>query len=138
VADVVHQVSDPVASHDRGRILQLQRLRQGTSGEERPPRAEDHRDLVDDHLVDEPELERLASDLTRRHVNIPVAGKLLGSRDGLLNVIDESERCGAGILPVRRRLMGDDEDMFPAAGLPFQPFVMSNSRRPITTVAILR
>jgi hypothetical protein len=58
VADVVHHVGDPVASHDRRRILQLQRLRQGTSGEERPTGAEDHRDLVDDHLVDKPELER--------------------------------------------------------------------------------
>jgi hypothetical protein len=31
--------------------------------------------------------------------------------------------------------MGDDEDVLPAAGLPFQPLVRSNSRRPMTTAA---
>jgi hypothetical protein len=46
------QVGDPVAWHDRGRVLQPQRLVQGAGGEERTAGAEDDRDLVEDHLVD--------------------------------------------------------------------------------------
>jgi hypothetical protein len=51
------------------------------SGSARPPvaktgGAEDHRDLVDDHLVDQPELERLATDLTGGHVDELDAGGL--------------------------------------------------------------
>ena len=104
-------MGDPVASHDRGRVLQQQRLGQVAGGEERAARAEDHRDLVDDDLVDKPELERLAADLTGAHVDVPLAGELLGRGDGLLDAVDEGERCGVGVFPVRRRLVGDDEDV---------------------------
>ena len=57
-------MGDPVAPHDRGRVLQQLRLGQGARGEERAAGAEDLRDEVDDHLVDQPELERLAADPT--------------------------------------------------------------------------
>ena len=74
-------MGDPVALHDRGRVLQSQRLGQRAGGEERAAGAEDHRDLVDDHLVDQPELERLGADLTGGYVDVPVAGELLGGGD---------------------------------------------------------
>ena len=45
------------------------------------------------------------------HVDVPVAGELLGGGDGLLDAVDEGERCGVGVFPVRRRLVGDDEDV---------------------------
>jgi hypothetical protein len=69
-------VGDPVASHDRGRVLQPQPLGQAAGGKERAAGAEDHRDLVDDHLVDQPELERLAADLTGGDVDVPVEQRL--------------------------------------------------------------
>ena len=49
--------------HRTGSVGQL-RLGQGARGEERAAGAEDLRDEVDDHLVDQPELERLAADPT--------------------------------------------------------------------------
>jgi len=30
---------------------------------------------------------------------------------GVLDAVDERERCGVGVLPVRRRPVGDDEDV---------------------------
>jgi hypothetical protein len=56
------------------------------------PEPKTTRDLVDDHLVDQAELERLATDLTGGHVDDPVAGELIGGRDGLLDAVDEGER----------------------------------------------
>jgi hypothetical protein len=41
-------VGDPVASHERGRVLQQQRLAQAAVDEERAAGAEDRRDLVDE------------------------------------------------------------------------------------------
>jgi hypothetical protein len=66
-------VRDPVAAHDRGRVVQPQRLGQLAGGEERAAGPEDHRDLVDHHLVDQPEPERLAADLTGGHVDDPLS-----------------------------------------------------------------
>jgi hypothetical protein len=97
-------MGDAVALHERDRVLQPQRLRQRAGGEERPASAEDHRDEVDDHLVDQPELERLGADLAARHVDVPIAGELLGGGDRLLDPVDEGEWRGAKVLPVRRRL----------------------------------
>ena len=79
VIKVGPKLGDPVAAHDRGRVLQQQRLGQAAGGEERAAGAEDGRDLVDDHLVDQPELERLAADLTGGHVGDPVAGEHLAA-----------------------------------------------------------
>jgi hypothetical protein len=78
------------------------------NGSSRPPVAKNGRpepkpsgDLVDDHLVDRPELERLAADLTGGHVDVPVPGELLGGGNGLLDAVDERERSRIGVLPVR-------------------------------------
>jgi hypothetical protein len=88
-------------------------------------------------LVDQPELERLAADLTRGDIDVPVAGELRRGGDRLLDPIDEGERRGAGVLPVRRRLMSDDEDVL-VCGRPAVPAVRQvDSRRPITFAAVL-
>jgi len=50
-------------------------------------------------LVDQPELERLAADLTRGDIDVPVAGELRRGGDRLLDPIDEGERRGAGVAP---------------------------------------
>jgi hypothetical protein len=71
-------------------------------------------------------------------VGDPVAGELLGGGNGLRDVVDEGERCRLGVLPVRRRLMVTTKTCSPAAGLPFQPLVRSNNRRPMTTAAMSR
>jgi hypothetical protein len=131
-------VGDPVAAHDRGRVLQPQRLGQTAGRKERAAGPEDHRNLVDHHPVDQPEPERLAADLTSAHVDVPVAGELLGRGNRLLDAVDERERCGLGVLPVRRRLMGDDENVLAGGRLATQPLVRSNSRRPITFAAMSR
>ena len=65
-------MGDSVARHDRGRVLQLERLWQCASGEERTAGAKHDRDHVQDDLVDQPELQRLAADLTGGDVDIPV------------------------------------------------------------------
>jgi len=77
-ADVVDEVRDPVALHDGGRVLQPQRLGQDVGGEEGAAGAENHRYQVDDHLVDQPELERLAADLPGRDVDVSVARERVG------------------------------------------------------------
>jgi hypothetical protein len=41
----------------------------------------------------------------------------LAAAYGLLDAVDEGERCGVGVLPIRRRLMGDDEDVLPGSRL---------------------
>jgi hypothetical protein len=84
-----------------------------------------------------PELERLAADLAAGDVDVTIAGELPGGRDRPLHVVDERERRGVGVLPVRRRPVGDDEECSPTAGLPFQPLVRSNSRRPMMFAATL-
>jgi hypothetical protein len=63
-------------------LSQPQRLGRAAGGERRAG-AEDHRDLVDDHLVDQRELERLAADLSGRYVDELVAGELPGGSNGL-------------------------------------------------------
>ena len=62
--------------------------RQAAGGEERAAGAEDHRDLIDDHLAYQLEPERLAADLTGGHVDDPVAGELLGGGNGVLDAVD--------------------------------------------------
>jgi hypothetical protein len=104
--------------------------------EERTAGAEDHRDQVDHHLIDQPERERLAADLTGGHVEVPVARELLGGRNRLLDAVDERERRGVGVFPVRRRLMGDDEDVLAGGRLAVPALVRSNTRRPMTTAAM--
>jgi hypothetical protein len=54
---------------------------------------------------------RLAADLTGGYVDEPVAGELLGAGNGLLDVVDEGETVRCRRVPVRRRPMGDDEDV---------------------------
>ena len=46
-----------------------------------------------------------------------VAGELLGGGDGRLDAVDEREGRRAGVLPVGRRLVGDDEDVLAGGGL---------------------
>ena len=78
--DVVHRVRHAVSLDDPRRVLEKDRIGQGTRREERTAGAEDRRDLVDGHLVDQPELERLASDLAAGHFDDPVAGVTPGGR----------------------------------------------------------
>ena len=85
---------------------------------------------------DQPEPERLAADLTGGHVDDPVAGEILGGGNRLLDAVDERERCGVGVLPVRRRPVGDDEDVLAGGRLAVQPLVRSNTRRPMTFAAM--
>jgi len=125
----------PVPRNDLSRVVEKYRVGQRTGREERTARAEHHGNKIDDDLVDEAEPQCLTSDLATRHVDDPVAGVLLGGPDGRLDAVDERERCRAGMLPARRRFMGDHGDVF-AGGLPSQPFVRSNSRRPMTTTAM--
>ena len=138
-ADVVDEVRDPVALHDCRRVLEQQRLGQGAGGEERPAGAEDHWDEVDDDLVDQAELERLAADLAAGDVDVTVADELPGGGDRLLHVVDERERSAvrACSQSVGARWV-TTKTCSPTAGLPFQPLVRSNSRRPMTFAATLR
>jgi hypothetical protein len=104
-------VRDPVALNDCRRVLEQQRAGETAGGEERPAGAEDDWDEVDNDLVDRTELERLAANLAAGDVDVTVAGELSGGGDRRLHVIDERERRCAGVLPVRRRPVGDDEDV---------------------------
>jgi hypothetical protein len=52
------------------------RLGQGAGSEERAAGAEHDRDDVYDNLVDQPELERLAADLSGRDVDVALAREL--------------------------------------------------------------
>jgi hypothetical protein len=90
----------------------------------------------------EQRLERLAADLPGGHVDESVAGELLGGANSLLHAVDEGERFGVGVLPVRRRPMGDDEDLLaggrlavPAVGQVEQP-PSDDHRRQVAVLAL--
>jgi hypothetical protein len=134
--DVVHEVRHAISPDDLRRVLEKDRIGQGTCREERATRAEHHGNKIDDDLVDEAEPQCLTSDLATGDIDDPVAGVLPSGTDGRLDAVDERERRCVGVLPVRRRFVGDHNDVLAAAGLPSQPFVRSNSRRPMTTTAI--
>jgi hypothetical protein len=93
-------VHHAVPRDDPRRVLEKDRIGQGTRREERATRAEHHRNKVDDDPVDEAEPQCLTSDLATGHIDEPVAGVLPGGTDGRLDAVDERERRRRPMTPV--------------------------------------
>jgi hypothetical protein len=103
-------VCHAVRRDDLRGVVEKDRIGQGTGGEERSTRAEHHGNKIDDDLVDEAEPQCLTSDLATGYIDDPVAGVLPGGTDGLHDAVDERERRGVGVLPVRRWFVGDHKE----------------------------
>ena len=98
-----------VALDDHLGILEHQ-VALGESSEVRLPPAEDDRDDVDRHVVDEPRRQRLTADLTSANTNLPLASQFLCSRDSLLHRGGEVIRR-LRVSTRRPRAMGHDHDV---------------------------
>jgi hypothetical protein len=125
-----------ISQDDLRRVVEKNWAGQKACREERMTRAEHHRNKIDHDLVHEAESQRLSSDLAARHVDDSVAGILLRGAESLLTLRTNVN----GAVPACSQLAGGSwvttKTCSPAAGLPFQPFVRSNSRRPMITQAI--
>src|SRR5437899_7339826 len=74
--------------------------------EEGPAAAEQDRYLMEDHLVDEPRLQRLGHDAAAHEADVTVAGGLASRRDRLL---DSGGDEGLPLGHLRCRPMAEDE-----------------------------
>src|SRR5215203_1810114 len=126
----IAQMEHPVALGDHLGILEHQ-VAVGERPEVRLPPAEDDRHDVDRHVVDEPQRQRLPTDLTRAHTNLPLASQLLCSRDPLLHR-GVKWYDASGCQPAGRGRCDTTTTWSLAGGWPSQPLVRSNRCRPMT------
>lgn len=124
-----------VALDDAGRVVEGDDVAGTHRAEERATRSEHDGNGVRHDLVDEPESQRLTSDLPGGEVDDPaIARERPRPLDRRLDPLGDGRERGGP--PANFQSVGGwcvtTKTCSPAAGTPPHPSVMSNSRRPIT------